>query len=264
MLKGRNVLNMKIFWVVLFLLTCPAVGLRAMPSADQAQFEKAAIAYRENKFDEAAALYQALSNKHPEAAVFYYDLGNALQRKGEIGTAILAYERARFLAPRNSDINDNLKYVKSLIEYRIEDKRNEMVKVAELVLGYVTLGELWVSVLGLSFLLLASWAGVLFFKRDRSWGIFRKSLLLLSFIFLALFLVKSIQVNFFREAIVIAKKAQVYYGPSVTDQAAFQLGEGLKVYEMDDRVGWSRILIASGESGWIQAESIAEIRPRTL
>lgn len=241
----------------------PAAGIFALPSSDQAQFEKAAIAYRENKFDEAAALYKALSDKYPSSAVFQFDLGNALHRKGEIGTAVLAYERARFLAPRNSDINANLNYVRNLIEYRVEDKRNELIKVTEKLLSYFTYDELFVTALIFSLLLFVSWAGVLFLKQDASWGFFRKLLLLIALTLAALTAIKGIQINFFRESVIVARKAQVYYGPSVTDQAAFQLGEGLKVYGVDEREGWSRILIASGESGWIQKEMIAEIRPRT-
>lgn len=249
--------------LIYFLLMMPAFSVFALPSADQAKFEKAGIAYREDKYDEAAALYKALTEKYPYAAVFQYNLGNALHRKGEIGTAIVAYERARFLSPRSSDISANLNYVRSLVEYRIEDKRNELIKIAEKLLGYFTFDEMLLSFLVLLFLLLGGWGWALFFKQDASWGFFRKFTLLLTLVFSVLLLVKMIQINFFRESVIVAKQAQVYYGPSVTDQAAFQLGEGLKVYEVDEREGWSRILIASGEIGWIQKELIAEIRPRS-
>ncbi|MEK7243343.1 MAG: tetratricopeptide repeat protein [Thermodesulfobacteriota bacterium] len=65
--------------------------------------------------------------RSPEA-VFFYNLGNSYFKTKKIGLAILAYERARLLEPRNSDILYNLNYAKGILEYKIEDKRNWYLK----------------------------------------------------------------------------------------------------------------------------------------
>jgi tetratricopeptide (TPR) repeat protein len=231
----------------------------AMPTADLGQFEKANLAYREGKFDEAAALYEVLAQKHPDQAAFQFNLGNALYRKGERGTAILAYERARREMPREGDVLSNLNYVRGLLDYRIEDKRLWFVRGADIFLGYFTSQEIQLAALAAGFLFLANWAMMLFFKPESGWGPLHKTLFVLALLAGLLVVVKGVQNNFFKEGIVIAKESQVYYGPSVNDQPAFRLGDGLKVYVVDSREGWSRILIASGESGWIQSDQIAEI-----
>ncbi len=152
--------------------------------------------------------------------------------------------------------------MRALVEYRVEDKRNEMIKITEKLLGYLTFEEILLSALGLGIFFFAVWAWVLFFNQGTSWGSFRKFLFMIVLTAFSLAAIKSIQRNFFSEAIITVKGAQVYYGPSVTDQSAFRLGEGLKVYCVDEREGWSRILLASGESGWIQKDLIGEIRTR--
>ena len=74
-----------------------------------------------------------------------------------------------------------------------------------------------------------------------------------------LFVAKHVETHIIRDAIVLAKEAEVHYGPSIHDQVAFRLGEGLKVYVLDSRKDWSRILLNNGESGWVKNKEIAEV-----
>lgn len=248
----KRIVLMLIFGMFLF-----SGQAKAMNGTEASQFEKANLAYRDGKFDEAASLYEALAAKYPHQAVFSYNLGNALQRKGQTGAALLAYERARTAEPRNGDILYNLNYVRNILEYRIEDKRNEAVKIAEKVLSYVKLPELLLFSLVASLLFFGVWAFSLYSSQEFS--LLRVVFFSFAILGFALLGVKTVQMNFFREAIVISKEAQVYYGPSINDQQAFKLGEGLKVYVRDSREGWSRIIIASGETGWIQKDQIGEV-----
>ena len=47
------------------------------------------------------------------SAALLYDLGNAHARKGEVGLAVLCYERARILAPGDPDVRANLNRVRA-------------------------------------------------------------------------------------------------------------------------------------------------------
>ena len=69
---------------------------------------------------------------------------------------------------------------------------------------------------------------------------------------------KNVQAHWLRGAIVTAREAQVRYGPSESDQLAFRLGEGLKLYVMDHREEWSRVLLVNGESGWVRNDQIED------
>ncbi len=227
---------------------------------DSALFQQANKNYRDGHFKEAADVYETLAKKYPDQASFFYNLGNSYFRLKERAEAILAYERAKKHAPRNADIRYNLNYLQGLSEYKVEDKRNWYLRAAEQVLGYFTEKEITVLSLASYFLLMASWAFVLFFRPGTPWGWMRKTFLFISILTFALMGVKSVQAFWIRDAIVMSEGAQVRYGPSETDQIAFRLGEGLKIYVVDSREGWSRVLIPNGDSGWIDSSQIAEVR----
>ena len=85
------------------LLFCAQLSFAA-PADD---FKAANKLYDAGKFAEAAAAYEKLE---PKTAHVFYNLGNAWFRDGKLGLAILNYERARRLAPRDPDILANLKF----------------------------------------------------------------------------------------------------------------------------------------------------------
>ena len=50
----------------------------------------------------------------------HYDLGNALYRQGDLGGAILSWNRAQVLSPRDGDIQANLEYARKQTQDRID------------------------------------------------------------------------------------------------------------------------------------------------
>lgn len=93
---------------LLFGLLCLVLGSSPLVAAGEAAFEQANRQFQAGEFAAAAAGYeQLLAAGGPRAAVFY-NLGNSYQRLGQYGPAILAYERARLLTPRDPDLLANL------------------------------------------------------------------------------------------------------------------------------------------------------------
>ncbi|MBI3313266.1 MAG: tetratricopeptide repeat protein [Candidatus Omnitrophica bacterium] len=250
-------LRMTSLFFAIYFFTIPAF---AWTSEDAAQFQKANESYRSGKIDEAASVYRTLSEKHPGSSEIFYNLGNSLYRQGSVGEAILAYERARMIEPRNADIVYNLNYARSLLEYRIEDKRNWYLKAAEKILETLTEKEIYLLAIAAYFLLMASWAFVLFLRRGLPWGTWRKVFTILLFFFILIAVSKHVESRVMRDGVVVAKSAEVRYGPSEGDQIAFRLGEGLRLYVVERRSEWSRILLVNGETGWVSNEQIKEVR----
>ncbi len=242
-----------------FVLAPSVLQAAALSPADQTQFEQANQSYRDGKFKEAAAGFEALKAKYPGEAAFPYNLGNSLFRTGEIGPALLAYERALRLSPRDKDIRANLEHVRGLLEYRIEDKRNWYVRAGESVLGHFRDEEVFFLVLMIYLAFLVTAFFCLAFRRGEPWGWWRKTLLGLLLAGLGLAALKHFDSDIMKDAIVIAKEAEVHYGPSVGDQVAFRLGEGLKVYVVDTRRDWSRIALVNHEGGWVKNSDIAQV-----
>ncbi|HTL48620.1 MAG TPA: tetratricopeptide repeat protein [Verrucomicrobiae bacterium] len=245
--------------VLAFVLGARALPAAAMASDDVMLFERANEAFRQNHFKEAADMYRKLQHQYPTAAVFSYDLGNSLFKDGDLGGAILAYERAKLKAPRDPDVRHNLDYANSLLEYHVDDKRNWYVKAGEEVLNYFREKETNLLLFAAAFLFLSSWIFSLNYRRGEPWGWFRKTLLAFLSVGLVLAGGKSVETHMMRDAIVTAKEAEVRFGPSLDSQVSFRLGQGLKAYVVDTRKDWSRVLLVNLESGWVQNKDIEEV-----
>lgn len=80
--------------------------------------QQADSAYTADNFKEAADTYLHIIATEGNSAPLQYNLGNCYYRLGEMGKAILAYERALRLDPTFSDARTNLEFVNSKITDR--------------------------------------------------------------------------------------------------------------------------------------------------
>ena len=223
-------------------------------------FQEANTGYRTGDYAKAAEFYESLITKDPRVAVFYYDLANTYVRLGKLSRAILNYEKALRLDPRNGDIRENLRYTRGLLEYRVEDSRNWYLKATEIVLKYATEREVYAVVLAVLFVFLAG--GILYFLIGRGvfWNPWQRFVAIALLLAVLVAFGKQMQSNVIRDAIVMQKECEARYGPSEHDQVAFRMGEGIKVFVMDRREDWSRVLLTNGESGWVRDSDIAEVK----
>jgi tetratricopeptide (TPR) repeat protein len=83
-------------------------------------YNKGNASYTQSDFHEAIGSYEEALH-HITSAPVYYNLGNAYFKSGRIGKAIINYRRARFLAPRDPDINHNLDFARN---YRVDKTRS--------------------------------------------------------------------------------------------------------------------------------------------
>jgi len=231
----------------------------AITAEDQTQFEQANLYYREGLYEKALPIYQDLSHAYEKSAKIFYNLGNVYVRLGKNAQAILAYERAKILTPRDQDLLYNLAYVKELVTYHVEDKRNWYLRATEYMLALFTRQEIYSVSLVFYFLLMSYWVFCLMVARRGVWNILGKIFLMLFLLSFSVSGVKYADSEWMKDAIVMKEDAPVRYGPSVKDQVAFQLGEGLKVQIIKEKQDWSRILLANQETGWVQNALIAKV-----
>jgi tetratricopeptide (TPR) repeat protein len=94
-----------------FVIICLAFlgGVAASASAGGREpFDRANAMFEAGDFAGAAAAYEKILVEHGPRAPVYYNLGNSHLRMGDFGPAILAYERAKLLTPRDPDLRANL------------------------------------------------------------------------------------------------------------------------------------------------------------
>ncbi len=117
-------MNIRTFFLVVYLVGgFVAAGLSGHAFAAKAglisegealsKFAVATEAYKAEDYDRAVAVYEDILRGGKESGALYYNLGNTYFKRGNLGKAILNYERARRLIPRDGDLNFNLEYARS-------------------------------------------------------------------------------------------------------------------------------------------------------
>lgn len=82
--------------------------------------QQAKIAYEKDDFNQALKLYEQVVATEGTSSELYYNIGNTYYRLGNMGKAILYYEKALSLDPSNDDARANLEFVNDKIQLKID------------------------------------------------------------------------------------------------------------------------------------------------
>ncbi|MCX8073914.1 MAG: BatD family protein [Candidatus Binatia bacterium] len=99
------------FWLLAWLLC--SVARQASAAVPDAWFHQGNSAYAAQDYAAAIAAYEKVVDQGVGSANLFFNLGNAYYKLGNLGKAILNYERAHALAPRDADILANLEFARS-------------------------------------------------------------------------------------------------------------------------------------------------------
>lgn len=227
------------------------------------EFNQANQLYRDAQYEKAAQLYEQVSKNGYESPALYYNLGNCYFKLHNIPAAVLAYERARRLAPHDDDINYNLR----LTNLRVIDKIDPLPQLFLLDWWNGFIGSFssdgWALVV-----IICAWSaaagGVVFFL-FRSGVVQRLAFALaaIALICCALSVTGLLQQlkreGYDRAAVVFSPSVSVKSAPDNQSTDLFVLHEGVKV-ELLDAVGdWRQIRLPDGKIGWLAGESIQTI-----
>lgn len=229
--------------------------------AVQAQDEIVAggnAAYQEGDFGAAVEAYEAVLVSGYRSAGLEYNLANAYFKTGELGRAILHWERAKELAPGDEDVQANLDLARSLTVDAVEPlPRFWLFSVVDWWIGLLPAGWLrgvvalgWLAVSGgvvLRILSRAMWAPT----AGRSLVAVGSLILLL---FAPVMLVRETGAGLPEEAIILADAVQVRSAPSAEDDLTlFEIHEGTKVRVDQRTAGWLEVVLEDGKVGWVSA-----------
>jgi len=243
-----------------------AIALAATGCADDPVDRQTAELYRQGnllyeggKFAEASRTYERIIERGVRNGHVYYNLGNAYYKQDRIGLAILAYERATRLMPRDDDLHNNLDLAK---ERTTDQIAGEVPWFGRQALDGVTVNEATVAATSAGFLASLALVGFLLASRPRARSATGYALLVSCLVLLmaAGFLgikIYDSQVN--EEAIVLRPTAVVRTGPDVSAEPVFTLHEGAKVQLVEQRDDWLRIRLPDGKNGWLPQDDLEGI-----
>ncbi len=225
----------------------------------EASYRSADALYQDGQYQQAAEKYEQIASSIQDGAV-YYNLGNAYFRLGNRGKAILNYERAKRLMPRDKDTNFNLKVAKA---------RNidsfDLVKPFSgfsLLYGALRPNEIvWVGLIPY-WIAAISLIAIQFIQNLRFQRALRYVLLIggIGWLFSLLLLGLKIREINLPYAIVVANEVTVRSEPDFgSETIALPLHEGTKIQLQEERNDWVKIYLPDENSGWLTAEAIEKI-----
>jgi tetratricopeptide (TPR) repeat protein len=223
---------------------------------EQTPFDRANAEFAQKDFGRAASAFQAIIARQGFSAPVLFNLANAYYDDGKIGLAILNYERAQLLAPRDTDIAFNLQVAR--VKEGLADRPTSWL---DQVARFLSLNTL--SGLGSAAVVLIA-AGVVlrrFGRRNRfAW---RAGMAASCCVLVATMLAVGIRWPELNQAIVIVKNTPVYISPVTVGQPLYTLGEGQTVAMQNPHGEFVLIETSDGHRGWVKLSDVRPLIPAT-
>ena len=224
---------------------------------------KANDAYSMGQYETALNDYMEIEKNGYQSYKLYYNMGNAWYKTGNMGKAILYYEKALKLNPAGEDALNNLQIAKLqtldkidvlpefIVSTWIKDTRNLMSSNGW---GYTAVGLFAVVCILLLLFKFAPTTG------GRKLSFVLACVVFLFFIFAVLFAF-SLRAKAKSEdnAVVMVPVSNVKSAPNSTGNNLFILHEGSKVEILEQAGKWCRIEISDGRQGWLEEKDIEVI-----
>ena len=217
----------------------------------------AALAYDRGDFAQALTLYQGQLRHGNGSADVLYNIGNCYFQMNDLPRALAAYEQAKYLAPRDPDIRENL----NLTRRKLGLAEKSVISSPADVPGYLR------DLLRLDEWLIAGAAGLMLWFFGAGLGMLfgRKLLLIMGIAGCALIIpaVVSIAAQPSRDvAVVVENNAPVYTLPSeLSGKVEYRLRAGREVTVGERRLHWVRVRVDGNGEGWMPERSIMDCTP---
>ncbi len=219
-------------------------------------FYKANLSYEAAKYDEAIAQYSLILQQGLESGPLYYNWGNSYFKKGEIGRAILNYERAKRIIPWDGDLYSNYEYAKSFVRENPRESSDVWYeRIADKIFKSISINGLTIF---LSVIYLFAWmvlTASLYLERMKRYSKSIVSICVLILVFGGFGLYQKAAL-LEKEAIVIVEKSEAKFEPFDRATTHFILYEGMKVEVLAEKKEWVKIKQAGKKVGWVKASSI--------
>jgi tetratricopeptide (TPR) repeat protein len=223
------------------------------------QFVKAGYAYKQENYTEAIALYGGIIEQGLVSGPVYYNLANSYFKTDNMAKAILNYERAKRLMPRDSDLKSNLNYARSLIKRPARAIKQSFIK--KIIYDHFDLYSLnEITIISLTLFIIVGLIGLVSLhlqwpkKRMRIVIIVLLASLLIFYVLGGL-LIHSRQVN---KAVVLSD-TDAKFEPRDNATVHFSLYEGSTVTINKKEEQWLKVIRADGLLGWVRQETVEEI-----
>ena len=225
-------------------------------------FDSACRAYEQGHWDVAADGFRSLLRYGLADWRLEYNLANTEYKRGRLGEAILHYERARRLAPAESDIVANLAIARGRIRDVVEDQEAagslRLLGGVQDRLGVAAQAGLFLALVWILAAIVA-WCGSRAGGFTPGWGgTLAGTLLATALVFLSWRATWS-RLEGTPRAVVLKPSVEALAGPGLNNAPLFTLHEGIAVTIESEREGWLQVTLPNGLTGWVVRDAAERI-----
>ncbi|MCB9771135.1 MAG: SH3 domain-containing protein [Candidatus Omnitrophica bacterium] len=218
-------------------------------------FINANSAYREGKYLQAIQGYHNILAAGFESGPVYYNLANAHFKNKELGKAIVNYERANRIMPRDRDLIANYKFALSDVVGRTEYSKNLFERTWTSHNRFYSTNEMiLITVLLLIMAAFCHLAG-LYWQRQY----LRIGTILFALLFVIFVIGLQIKIDLERDAGIVMTAVPARFEPTDKATVYFELPQGQAVKELGKEGDWLKVERPDGKIGWVPAVSIERI-----
>lgn len=237
---------------------------QAKPLLDRETMLRANQLYENGRYREATQTYQQLVDQGYAHSSLFFNLGNAHYRQGNLGKAVLNYERAARLAPRDGDIQTNLAYARAQALDQYETEANSPLEQwTQAASSKLTVNEMSVLSLVLFWLLAVVFILYRHSRNPRLQTGLRYALVATLLIFtLSAFTLGSrvYAENHQPAAVVTAQSVGVVSNPGEGSVTQFTLHSGAQVILLETRGQWARLSLPGDQfQGWVPVDAVEQV-----
>lgn len=226
-------------------------------------------AYFRGDFAGAIRHYERLTEAGVHDADVYFNLGTARARLGDLGHAVLYFERCRWLRAGDQACEDGLDAARGELGKQRAERDGQATVQARPPLSEALVAPLSANGLGLTVLVLdvLFFAALLARARVRRDAIRLGLTIALSLIALVLLAsgaglaLKARALSSGEPAIVLHEGAELREGPDPKAQVRANAHEGDRAEVLRREGGFARVALSQGPHGWIDKRNIEQIRP---
>ncbi|MDR0305804.1 MAG: BatD family protein [Chitinispirillales bacterium] len=232
------------------------------PQNPQAWFEKANEFYAAGSYDSAQTYYSKIVDAGISSSVVFYNLGNTFHRLRKPGLSRLYYEKAALLSPKDADIQANIRFIKTIIVDRSEERAESdfLTAVFYNIHTLLPLQSQLVLLFLLTLILALFGAGILFKSGlNRLWFAYGATLctiLILATGISAGYKIYALESR--QYAIILSPSLDAKNQPMGT-QTLFTAHEGTKLQIRKNDGEWCLVSLPNGASGWVLGSSLGKI-----
>jgi tetratricopeptide (TPR) repeat protein len=246
---------MKIRASLIAFLFCALATPSLLAQAD-AEFAKANQEFAQGHFKEAISGYEALIRAGQWSANAFYDLGNAYFRTGDLGHAILNYERALALERHHPEATANLQIARDEA-HALEippsgpERYLQFASVNQYSIAAAT--AFWLAIFAMF---------ALIFKRRRSARAIAVSICCLLVLAVAVYAIFTLERGSKGQAlaVVTGKDVQARLATADTANSVLALPVGSEIKILSTRGDWIYAALPNNLRGWIPAKNAERVR----